>query len=124
MRMFETGELVLFAALVTVLNLMVCLQVALAGAHVYVSSAPILALYATKAAVTVKTSVGVLLLALFVLVKHRALRTPRVDRIIRTALYAYITFTYVAQVEVLFVLESLLASQANPLLAFSAGSLA
>ena len=73
-----------------------------------------------------KTFVGVFLLALFLLIKHPALRTSRLDRIIRAALYAYITFVYAAYIALLFTLESLLsrlpAFSPNP--GFSAGMLA
>ncbi len=106
MRVFETtGELALFAALLTVLDLMLSIYVALSGAHIYMDSAPILALYATEAAVTAKTFASVFLLALFVLVKHRALRTPRRDKIIRAALYAYLTFVYASFVTLVATLE-------------------
>ncbi len=113
MRMFETGELVLFAVVVAELDLLVSIYAALSHAYVYISSVPILALYATKAALTAKTIVFCALVMMFGLVKIRALakrRTdmpPRIEKILRTALYAYIAFVYAALAVLAAALESL-----------------
>jgi hypothetical protein len=108
--MFETGELVLFATLVSMMDMEASLHVVLAHAYSYISSAPILALYATKAAVTAKCIVGLILLMTFALIKFHTFKKPlsaRIDRIIRAAMYAYIAFTYATNIVLIFTLESL-----------------
>jgi hypothetical protein len=108
MRLFETSELVLVAVFANTLDLIASLRVVLVHVYGYVLPEPILALYATKAAVALKTAVGVALLMLFTLVKwFHALKTPRANKIVRTALYAYITFVLISNVVLAAVLESL-----------------
>ena len=107
MRMFETGELVLFAAVVGELDLITSLHVVLAHAYSYISSAPILALYATAGAVAAKVVVVCALLIMFAIIKLRMWRSPRADKIIRTSLYAYIAFTFATNVILAFALETL-----------------
>ena len=109
-RMFETGELILFAALIAEMDSVSSLHVVLTHAYVYISSAPILALYATKTAVVVKSLVSVVLLFIFTFVKFRMWKkplSPRADKIIRAAMYAYIAFTLTTQTILTFTLESL-----------------
>ena len=105
MRMFETGELVLLAAVVAMVDFITSIHVVLA--HVYASSAPILALYATKTAVTAKSLAAAALLAAYLPVKLYARKSPRFDRYARAALWAYITSTYATLIALASTLETL-----------------
>jgi len=102
-RLFETSELVLLAAVVAMFDYVVSLSVVLA--HIGASSAPILALYATKTAVTAKSLVAAALLMAYMPVKLYAQKSPRFDKFARAALWAYIIFTYTMLIALALTLE-------------------
>jgi hypothetical protein len=102
MRRVATGELVLIAAVVAMMDFYVALHLSLC--HVNVSPAPILALYATKTAVVAKSFLAAALMIAYLPVKLYAQKSPRFDKLIRAALLAYITFTYATFITLAFTL--------------------
>jgi hypothetical protein len=95
MRKVATGELVLIAAVVAMMDFYVALHLSSCHASVVgASSAPILALYATKAAVVAKSFLAAALMVAYLPVKLYTQKSPRFDKLIRAALLGYITFTY------------------------------
>jgi len=104
-RLFETSELVLLAAVVAMVDYVMSIHVVLA--HIGASSAPILALYATKTAVMAKSLAAAALLTAYLPVKLHAQKSPRFDKFARAALWAYITFTYATLIALAFALETL-----------------
>jgi hypothetical protein len=110
-RWLETSELVLMAMVLAVVDLLASIHVALylvlTDAYSYVSSVPILMLFATKAALTAKSAAPAALTVAFWLVKLGAFKPPRADRAVRTAMYAYMMFVAVANFMLALTLETL-----------------
>jgi hypothetical protein len=104
MRRVATGELVLIAAVVALMDFYVALHLSLCHVGVGASPAPILALYATKAAVVAKSFLAAALMIAYLPIKLYTQKSPRFDKLIRTALLGYITFTYATFITLAFTL--------------------